>query len=62
MTVSLGPNQSEAFVSHQGEDGQQAIVYLDLELQGVARISDTVMNVIRIDVKLKPGAANMRLL
>lgn len=40
VAVSLGPPQSEAFVSHQGVDAQQAIVYLDLELQG------TVVNVI----------------
>lgn len=40
VAVSLGPPQSEAFMSHQGVDAQQAIVYLDLELQG------TVVNVI----------------
>lgn len=32
QTVSLGPNHFEIFVSHVGEDVQQAVVCVDLKL------------------------------
>lgn len=53
MTINLGPNQSEVFVSHRGDNIQQAVVYMDLELCGEARLRDIVMSVISIDTEVK---------
>lgn len=49
----LGPNQFEVFVSHLGDSIQQAIVYMDLELYGEARIGDIDMSIISIDMEVK---------
>lgn len=40
-------------MSHLGDSIQQAIVYMDLEFYGEARIGDIDMSVISIDMEVK---------